>query len=444
MFPLSFCSDITVPSAGFLCSFFLMIPRACICLAADILTPSTELTSGLTLVSAGNVFEFGFFSTANSTYMGIWYYGISSRTITWVANRDTPVNSSSGILKIVEDGNVILQDNTGRTVWSTNVRRKSSRGTVMQLLDSGNLVLRDDTKTGYAESYLWESFDQLSDTWLPGMKMVKDSRNGLNRYFTSWKSSDDPSPGQFTYRISLHSPPMELLLRRGNSVEFRTGPWNGVGFSGVIPKPNLVFNLKIIVNLGEMYYEYAPDSKPTLTRSVLSYSGEIHRYVWNSSSSEWLLVYTLPNDPCDHYGQCGANGICTISDPIICSCLTGYVPKSPHDWEMQVWSGGCIHKHQLNCSDGEGFVEVKSVKVPDHWTYWTNTSMTLKECQAECLKNCSCTAYSNSNVSGRGSGCLFWHGDLIDIRRLSRPSNQNLYIRLSAMDQGTLDYIYQF
>ncbi|KAK0597050.1 hypothetical protein LWI29_021283 [Acer saccharum] len=46
---------------------------------------------------------------------------------------------------------------------------------------------------------------------------------------------------------------------------------------------------------------------------------------------------------------------------------------------------------------------------------WSNNSMNIKECEAECFKNSSCRAYANSDVSG-GSGCLMWFGDLIDIR----------------------------
>lgn len=34
----------------------------------------------------------------------------------------------------------------------------------------------------------------------------------------------------------------------------------------------------------------------------------------------------------------------------------------------------------------------------------------------ECLKNCSCTAYANSNFNG---SCLMWLGDLIDNRELT-------------------------
>ncbi|KAL3519673.1 hypothetical protein ACH5RR_017822 [Cinchona calisaya] len=55
---------------------------------------------------------------------------------------------------------------------------------------------------------------------------------------------------------------------KGNSLEFRTGPYNGIGFSGVITIPTLAFNLSIIVNMNEVYYE-VPESILTLTRTFV-------------------------------------------------------------------------------------------------------------------------------------------------------------------------------
>ncbi|KAL3522126.1 hypothetical protein ACH5RR_014960 [Cinchona calisaya] len=322
-----------------------------------------------------------------------------------------------------------------RILWSAGVQNKSSNGIFLQLLDSGNLVLRNGN-SGNSGSYLWQSFDHFSDTWLAGMKLGKDPSTGLVRNFTSWTSPDDPSPGQFTCSVNPRGPPMEFVLWKGDSLQYRSGPWNGVGFRGQNFAPSIVFDVKFTVNADEIYYEYPPETKFTTTRAVISYSGLVLHYVWNGTSLKWLLVATLSNEPCDNYGQCGANSICTISDPIICSCLSGYMPKSQQAWEMHDWSGGCVRKQPLNCS-GEGFIELKGVKVPYQWLYWINTNVSLNECEVECLKNCSCTAYANSNISGKGSGCFIWHGDLIDIGQLVRPSAQNLYTRVPASDLGS-------
>ncbi|KAK2978986.1 LOW QUALITY PROTEIN: hypothetical protein RJ640_017550 [Escallonia rubra] len=414
---------------AFLCHcFVLMLSLRESSGSQDILGPSLSVRDGESLVSARGKFELAFFSDGSSKnwYLGIWYYKMNPRTIVWVANRDNPLNDSSGTLKIGDDGNLILLDRMERVAWSTSAQNISTNRTVAQLLDSGNLVLRDESKT---EGNLWQSFDHPSDTLLAGMKL------GFNRYLTSWKSSNDPSPGQFTYSVNGYELP-QLVIREGSVNKFRSGPWNGVGFSGIPTIPNLVFNPRTVVTSGEMFYDYGLGNESTTTRSVISYSGEVQRYVW-SSSLGWLLIYTLPSDPCDVYGKCGSDGVCTMSNTRICSCLPGYIPKFSQDWEMNVWSGGCVQKHILNCSKGEGFKELKGVKVPDFPNFWISTSVTLKDCEAECLKNCSCTAYANSNVSGKGSGCLLWYGDLVDVRQFARSGNQNLYVRVSASDLGS-------
>lgn len=59
--------------------------------------------------------------------------------------------------------------------------------------------------------------------------------------------------------------------------------------------------------------------------------------------------------------------------------------------------------------------------------------MSLKDCRAKCLKNCSCTAYTFSDIRGKGSGCAIWFGDLIDIK-LFHAGGQDLYIRMSASE----------
>ncbi|KAF6154131.1 hypothetical protein GIB67_016383 [Kingdonia uniflora] len=57
--------------------------------------------------------------------------------------------------------------------------KKILENPVPELLDSGNLVLRD-ANDGNSTSYLWQSFDHPSDSLLPGMKVGRDIRTGLN------------------------------------------------------------------------------------------------------------------------------------------------------------------------------------------------------------------------------------------------------------------------
>ncbi|KAF9605151.1 hypothetical protein IFM89_014142 [Coptis chinensis] len=55
--------------------------------------------------------------------------------------------------------------------------------------------------------------------------------------------------------------------------------------------------------------------------------------------------------------------------------------------------------------------------------------------RVKCLNNCSCMAYTNSNIRGDGSGCVMWFKDLIDMRQLTGVG-QDLYIRMAASELG--------
>ncbi|CAA2993144.1 Hypothetical predicted protein [Olea europaea subsp. europaea] len=74
------------------------------CTAIDIISTTQILRDGDTLVSSGGRFELGFFSpdNTNNRYVGIWYTNVTIFKAVWVANREIPVTSTSGILKVLE------------------------------------------------------------------------------------------------------------------------------------------------------------------------------------------------------------------------------------------------------------------------------------------------------------------------------------------------------
>ncbi|XP_057955774.1 G-type lectin S-receptor-like serine/threonine-protein kinase At4g27290 [Malania oleifera] len=408
--------------------------------AADTINPSQPLGNDSTLVSQGGSFELGFFSTPGNSwkhYLGIWYKNIPSRTVVWVANRENPINDTSGVLMINSTGSLVLLSGTNNTVvWTASSWKAADQQNrvVAQLLDSGNFVLRDE-KDSDPGSYLWQSFDYPTDTLLPGMKVGRDLRIGLNRRLKSWKNSDDPSPGELTYDIELHNFP-EPSMWKGNTKYYRTGPWNGLRFSGAPElRPNPLYRFNFSQSQEEIFYAYQLRNKSVITRLVLnetSYS--LQRYTWIEVDQTWEEYLSAPRDHCDNYGLCGAHGICVISESPVCQCLKGFAPKSAERWNIMDWSLGCVRNKPLNCHK-DGFVKFGGLKLPETSQTWVNATMNLKECRAKCLANCSCTAYTNSDIRGGGSGCVMWFGDLIDIRLLP-AGGPDLYIRMPASELG--------
>lgn len=184
-------------------AFFIFISFSCFfqfSTAIDTLTPSQSIRDGETLISTGQRFELGFFSPSSSKnrYLGIWYRK-TPQVVVWVANRNDPLTDSNGLLTMNNSGSVFLINQENNVFWSSS-SSTAAKGPVAQLLETGNFVVRE-SNTMNSQSYFWQSFDYPTDTRLPGMKMGKNSETDKDRYLSSWKSIEDPSIGESTYRI---------------------------------------------------------------------------------------------------------------------------------------------------------------------------------------------------------------------------------------------------
>ena len=422
-----------------------------ICVSLDTITTDQPIKDGQTLVSNQKTFALGFFSPGNSNrrYVGIWYYQITEQTVVWVANRDNPLNDSSGILSINSQGNLVLHaQNQTLPIWSTNIASVSSTNysiSMAQLLDVGNLVLVQQ----HSQRVLWQSFDYPTNTILPFMKVGLDRQTGLNRYLTSWKHKDDPKIGKYSFKLNPIGYP-QLLLYKGRTPLWRGGTWSSHGLAGVPEMKSKLYislvNVSFVNNQDEIIimYNITKPSDYSKIIFVLGESGTLGRYTWRNG--EWVKLW-YPKESCDIYLKCGPNSYC---DPyngaeFDCVCLPGFEPKSPLDWHIRDGSSGCLRNQGVStCKSGEGFVKLASVKVPDTSVANVDMSLSLKECEQECLRNCSCTAYTSADESEEGIGCLTWHGDLVDIRKFSNEG-QDLYIRVDSVVLGnTLSNTCQF
>lgn len=399
----------------------------------DSLNTTLSIRDGDTLVSPGGIFELGFFSPGSSSkrYMGIWYMN-SVTAVSWVANREVPLNDTSGVLEVTNQGILVLLDSNLSTVWSSNAS-VDVRSPVVQLLDSGNLVVKNGDDTN-PENFIWQSFDYPGNTFTAGMKIGKDFRTGLDRYLSSWRSPDDPAPGKFTYRLELGGFP-EAIVREDSTVRFRSGPHNGEQFSGMLDIKGNSLSYDFVFNDEEVYLAFSPHDSSILLRGVLSsQTGAIEPFRWIDPNRGWVQNLPLHTDNCDRYALCGANGICDNNKSPVCSCLTGFEPNNPKEWDARPGSGCCVRKTQPNCS-GDGFIKVSAVKVPETKHSWYNYSIDLEGCENICLANCSCTAYANLDIRNGGSGCLIWFNDLIDTRYVT-DSGHDIYVKVAASELG--------
>uniref|UniRef100_M4DTM1 Receptor-like serine/threonine-protein kinase n=1 Tax=Brassica campestris TaxID=3711 RepID=M4DTM1_BRACM len=418
-----------------LAAFSCFSPR--LCFGEDRITFSTPIkdSESKTLLSKSGVFRFGFFTPVNSTgrlrYVGIWYDKIPVQTVVWVANREAPINDTSGVVSISDDGNLVVTDGRNSLLWSTNVTVPvAPNETWVQLMENGNLRLQDNRNNG---EILWESFKHPYSSMLPRMSLGINNGTGENTGLTSWRSYTDPSTGNYTVGLVAFPFP-ELLIWKNKVPQWRSGPWNGQVFIGLPDMDSLLnidgFNLNND-NQGTVLLTFANDS--FLYHFNLDPNGAIYQRDWSTSMNDWRVGVRFPSTDCDEYNRCGPYGSCNYREDPQCKCIKGFVPRNNTEWSLGNWISGCVRRAPLRCervkngsSNGgkeDWFLKVQKMKVP------VNVQPSLANAQAcpkVCLDNCSCTAYAYD----QGIGCMLWSGSLVDMQSFL-GSGIDLYIRLS-------------
>lgn len=351
-----------------------------------------------------------------------------------------PINDTSGVLSIDSSGNLVLHCNSKgiSPLWSTNISTTSlENATAAQLQDTGNFILLQML----SKRVLWQSFDHPTDSWMPFMKLGLDWKRGMDRFLTSWQTEDDPRPGNFTYRIDRRGY-SQIFVYKNGAPYWRTGMWNGLYEGRVFTIfNNYIFNGSFLNDQNELSFMYGTKNRSFFSRVVIGPSGLLQLLIWHDRDGRWEQLFSFPKDQCDYYRACGPNSNCNPDHigQFECTCLPGFEPRSQEDWFRRDGSGGCVRIPGVStCRRGEGFVKMAAVKIPDTSKAHVDMSLSLEDCEQECFKNCSCTAYASANSSSWGGiGCLAWYDDdLLDTRTVS-DYGQDLHIRVDAVTLGT-------
>ncbi|KAI5411732.1 hypothetical protein KIW84_056703 [Lathyrus oleraceus] len=371
-----------------------------------------------TLVSYGGNYELGFFTRDrdNSTkyYVGIWFKKVPKDKIVWVANRDYAFQTSSAFLTIQPDGNIAIRDGQ-MTYLVTNVPN-NSYSNYATLLDSGNLVLLSNSN----KAVLWQSFNNPTDTLLPGMTIGYNIDTGYTLSLKSWTSADDPAIGPYTLRFDSGS--ASLTVNKGSNVFWIDGNSN--------LSIQSVFNR---AGLGQDdYNDHFTLPITSNSRFVLEVSGDLKYEDWSEKSKRWL---SLQSSKCGTNNSCGVFSICNSQDRDPCHCLNGFEPFDGDSWRKGNRSAGCVRLNSLSCDTTDGFFRFVSVELPPNHANLMLDS--LAECNHTCFTDCSCLAFAYDFVA---VNCMLWNDQVLTLKNISTDNQDadknrpNFFLKLAASD----------
>lgn len=382
----------------------------------------------------------GFFTMDESSskfYIGIWYKRVSELTPVWVANRATPVSDiTKSLLHLSRDGNLALLDQSNSLIWSTNAAVPSNSSTVAVLQDNGNLVLRDADDSS---NIFWQSFENPTHIRLPGCRSTFNKLTKVSQRLISWKNSKDPAPGLFS--SGLQEDTQSVLLWNMSKPYWTSGPWNGRTFSGEVPVSSsaTMVNITCDANSEEFYCSFSLNNNTrshVILNFVMNVTGQLKAMLWDEPTQQWNQFFAVPEAQCNVTALCGPFGSCNEQRSPQCSCIKGFSQRSPKDWALRDYSGGCVRGTPLQSCDGTGsgyvgepdkFFHMSNVRLPDG-------GQTLQvgnddECMRACLYNCSCTAYTY------GTGCTLWYADLLNLQdQFEGSGGGTLNLRLAASE----------
>ncbi|KAK9266031.1 hypothetical protein L1049_027264 [Liquidambar formosana] len=341
--------------------------------AGDTLRAGEVMEDWKSLESSKQLFRLRFLSVNSNRYLVIQYLPSIGTKVVWVANPQNPLNDSSGILIMAQDGNLVITDNRGISIPINSEQPAMSGNTSATLLDSGNLVLRA------GEQIVWQSFNYPLDTFIPGMKLgLFDLKTGRprNRFLTSCVSAQVAAPGPFTLGVDPIITNQLVIWQRGVPY-WRSGIWNGYNFS-YLPDLRLYdafnkFNFSYFSNENESYFTFTVNDNSVFGWIEMDSFGRLTQFVSTGGGS------LLPLLACD-------------------------------DDEVERRSKGCVTPEPSRCSSGDVFPQISGVM--SEWKYLHNSSLGLSDCKEICVRNCSCNAYASARSDG--TGCKFSQGQKID------------------------------
>ncbi|KAK9066759.1 hypothetical protein SSX86_014082 [Deinandra increscens subsp. villosa] len=340
------------------------------------------------LFSPNNLYTAGFYHIGENAYcFSIWLtkpLSDGSRTIVWMANRDSPVNGKFSKLSLLKTGNLILRDAYQRLpIWASDTR-DSTETAVLRLNNSGNLFLQNrDAKV------LWQSFDSPTNTLLPTQPLTKFASLVSSRSLTNHSSGfykllfDNDNVVRLVYSdsklIGVYWPNPELRAWESGRNVYGSKRVAAMDSSGHF------------ISTDDLFFNTSDAGDQPLRKLTLDFDGNFRAYSLDESRGIWQVTWQAISEGCSIHGSCGENSTCS-NDPIHgrkCSCLPNHRMINHTDW-----SYGCEPEfNPTSCGNSEyDFLHLPHF---DFWGYDSRymPNTTLSACKQECINSCSCKGF---------------------------------------------------
>ncbi|KAL6227918.1 hypothetical protein ACLB2K_001872 [Fragaria x ananassa] len=382
--------------------------------------------------SASGQFEFGFYQQGSGFAVGIWLVGVDRNTTVWTANRDDPPllpsPNNTVQLQLNNDGKLVLRSKQGHDKLIAN----STDGSVVSsasMLDSGNFVLYNKNLR-----VIWESFSNPTDTILGGQSLY------VGGELCSSLSDTDHSTGRFHLNMQGDS---NLVLYPANTENSPIDAYWQSGTEQNFSNPQLYLNSTtgvLVLNTTSLRVLSRFDSDNshedgTIYRATLGVNGVFRLYSHQRLQAP-VIIWSVPDDPCDVKGVCGLNSYCTLNDnQPECHCLPGSDYEDPNQRTM-----GCLRNYtQPECAaGGKENTTLYEVLTMENIA-WLDTpdfeaTMTMQQCNMSCLEDCNCGAALFYQSTGK---CVKQKPPLRYVRRDSQKLATTALFKVSKVTTST-------
>ncbi|GLU14529.1 hypothetical protein SLE2022_310910 [Rubroshorea leprosula] len=371
-----------------LCLSCLLIPSY---FATDTLDKATELGFGRRLESSGHLFKLGFFAAevGQGFFLGIWYndglsYDRSPANVqkpVWIANPNRPMFTGYGILSVNGNGSLEILSGEREVITTIYSSSRASIQASATLQKDGNFVLNELNSDGSVKRVLWQSFDHPTDTLLPGMKLGINFNAGLNWTLTSWDNGGayhSTASGPFTLGLNPNGTKELVIWRRGD-LYWRSRP-SLLSFPDFPYESYYGYNFSFTQNENGTFFSYTSTIVFPRIR-IHSADSQLDGLLMIYADGSWSKLVS-----CDYYGR-----------------SYNYI------------TGGCIKQKLPMCRDTVNTDLDNYDYIDKKWGSMSNAgyrfsqsdNLTIEDCKAKCLLNCSCFAYAATNIVGE-TGCEIW------------------------------------